>query len=125
MTQLDDEHEKLLGARGKQESGGARTGGRNNSRYPWLSNLLLGILAVVIPSSAAWVVSQLNENTRTNVQLIERVGFIAQIQAKSDQRTEARDDAQDSRLNTLENRVSVIEGRTFRGVQGYGEPHGR
>lgn len=89
----------------------------NDPRFSRAINWGIGLLGTLVVLVLTWIGTSINALTVAVTQGTERIEFLARTQVITEQRL----DTHDSRLNKAERDIAVIEGRVFRGVQGYQE----
>lgn len=108
MTDLDEQSAELRGARGKHDGGATQTIG--DSRLSKIIDWILPILATLAVAAILYFankVGQLGDAlVTTNTQIAVMIEQNRMIQ---------------DGFKDHENRIRTLEGRTFRGVQGYGD----
>lgn len=106
MSDLDDANEDVRSGRGKREDGGGSVGGNQHHHDGRVTRFIDWVLAA-IGSFILVLMWRAGDN------LIDLKVAVATLTVRVDGKDQ-RDDAQDRRLNTLEE-------KTFRGIDGYGK----
>lgn len=117
--QIERERERVFGRRGADYSTGAQIGGANDSRLTkiiaWCAAFLSAVLSVSVVVIGSTAVSTLIELQRDVAVIKTTVASSNANIGERIQRGEARDDAQEARINNIDGRVYSLEGRTLRG----------
>lgn len=124
MTDLDDQHQDIRSGRGRK-SGGPYMAGDSHNHDPRVSTgirTFLGVFSTIAVLFGGWIISTLLEIKDSVTAMKSSYPVLLQQLSTQQNRNEVRDDQQEAHINSIDNRVSTLEGRTFRGVPGYQEP---
>jgi hypothetical protein len=103
--------------------GGASITNRDlrDPRVSSVINWLWGTMGTALIAVGIWIATSINELNITSARLIVQLEVVnRQLSAK-----DARDDAQDKRIEALTGDMREMQGKVFRGVDGYGGRNGR
>lgn len=87
----------------------------SDPRVTRVSDWLLGLIGTGLVATGIWMAASINELNLT----IARMTVQYEVMGKRLDAKDTRDDLQDARIGELRGDVSTLEGKTFRGVQGY------
>lgn len=99
-----------------EPQGGARISMRD-PRVSSVINWLYGTIGAALIATGVWIATSINDLNLTSARLIVQLEEVNRQISKKD----ARDDAQDRRIEGLSGDVREMQGKVFRGVEGYGK----
>lgn len=122
MSKLDEDNDALLGARGKQESGGATQSVGRDDRVTRLLDYAQPVVTTIAAAAIIYLANQFGDLKDAIIDLKTQTALSRQTASAT------ADILKDHeiRMRAAEGDIRTLQGKVFRGVDGYEETkHGR